>query len=151
MTPGLALFYGGMSGRRQVLNMMMMSFGVMAVVPVIYVLWGWSMSYGYFHRSHLRRTGWPCEVLRVALVCRPVNHHRLLPAGTAAMVLALVVGKRAGFPGKFARPHNLPLVMFGAALLWFGWLGFNGGSAFAADSVSPGSWPSLRPPERRPR
>lgn len=46
MTPGLALFYGGMSGRRSALNMMMMSFGAMAVVPVIYVLWGWSASYG---------------------------------------------------------------------------------------------------------
>ena len=46
MTPGLALFYGGMSGRRSALNMMMMSVGAMAVVPVIYVLWGWSASYG---------------------------------------------------------------------------------------------------------
>lgn len=46
MTPGLALFYGGMSGRRSALNMMMMSFGAMTVVPVIYVLWGWSASYG---------------------------------------------------------------------------------------------------------
>ncbi|MGX9138331.1 hypothetical protein [Corynebacterium striatum] len=116
MSPGMALFYGGMSGRRQVLNMMM-PFGVMAVVPVIYVLWGWSMSYGsrsvaglfgspfqffgrsgqnrrrrgqlrrgrlwlperhryclpshlrhHLHRSHFRHAGWPCEVLRVALV-----------------------------------------------------------------------------------
>ncbi|PWD50099.1 ammonium transporter [Serinibacter arcticus] len=46
MTPGLALFYGGMSRSKSVLNMMMMSFGAMAVVGVIYVLWGWSMSYG---------------------------------------------------------------------------------------------------------
>src|SRR5690606_24806438 len=46
MTPGLALFYGGMVRGKSVLNMMMMSFGAMAVVGVIYVLWGWSMSYG---------------------------------------------------------------------------------------------------------
>ena len=59
MTPGLALFYGGMTGRRQVLNMMM-SFGVMAIVPVLYVLWGWSMSYAgawvtlaYFPLAHM--------------------------------------------------------------------------------------------------
>ena len=45
MTPGLAFFYGGMSRAKSVLNMMMMSFGVMGVVGVIYVLWGWSMSY----------------------------------------------------------------------------------------------------------
>jgi len=46
MTPGLALFYGGMSRQKSVLNMMMMSFGAMGVITVVYVLWGWSMSYG---------------------------------------------------------------------------------------------------------
>lgn len=46
MTPALAMFYGGMTGRRAVLNMMMMSFGALGVVGVVYVLWGWSMSYG---------------------------------------------------------------------------------------------------------
>ena len=46
MTPALALFYGGMAGRRQALNMMMMSFGTLGVVTVVYILWGWSMSYG---------------------------------------------------------------------------------------------------------
>ena len=46
MTPALALFYGGMSRQKSVLNMMMMSFGAMGVVGVIYLLWGWSMSYG---------------------------------------------------------------------------------------------------------
>lgn len=46
MTPALALFYGGMTGRRSALNMMMMSFGTLGVVSIVYVLWGWSMSYG---------------------------------------------------------------------------------------------------------
>ncbi len=46
MTPGLAFFYGGMTRSKSVLNMMMMSFGAMGVVTVVYVLWGWSMSYG---------------------------------------------------------------------------------------------------------
>ena len=46
MTPALALFYGGMTERRGVLNMMLMSFGSLAVVSIIYILWGWSMSYG---------------------------------------------------------------------------------------------------------
>src|SRR4029079_6536351 len=46
MTPGLAFFYGGMTRSKSVLNMMMMSFGAMGVVGVVYVLWGWSMSFG---------------------------------------------------------------------------------------------------------
>src|SRR5690606_20923157 len=46
MTPALALFYGGMSRQKSVLNMMLMSFGAVAVVGIVYVLWGWSMSYG---------------------------------------------------------------------------------------------------------
>ena len=63
-----------------------------------------------------------------------------ISAGTAALVLALLVGKRAGFPSKVGRPHNLPMVMLGAALLWFGWYGFNGGSAFAADGMAGLAW-----------
>ena len=46
MTPALALFYGGMSSRRSVMNIMMMSFGSLGVIAVVYILWGWSMSYG---------------------------------------------------------------------------------------------------------
>lgn len=59
---------------------------------------------------------------------------------SASLVLALLVGKRAGFPSKVGRPHNLPMVMLGAALLWFGWYGFNGGSAFAADGMAGLAW-----------
>ena len=57
-------------------------------------------------------------------------------AGMAGLVLALVVGKRIGF-GKIAmRPHNVPLTMIGAGLLWFGWFGFNAGSELAADGTA---------------
>jgi len=235
MTPGLALFYGGMTGRRQVLNMMMMSFGVMAIVPVLYVLWGWSMSYagtdiaGLFGNPFtafglsgeiIDAAGQPVEgangypnaidigfqvtfaiistaIISGALAGRvkfaawfafagawvtlayfPLAHMvwgggllgdgessiaawmfgstdgeaNIAPidfaggtvvhisAGTAALVLALIVGKRAGFPSKVGRPHNLPMVMLGAALLWFGWYGFNGGSAFAADGMAGLAW-----------
>ena len=61
-------------------------------------------------------------------------------AGTAGLVLALVLGKRRGFGKEAMRPHNLPFVMLGAALLWFGWFGFNAGSEFAADSVAGRAW-----------
>lgn len=63
-----------------------------------------------------------------------------ISAGAAALVLAIVVGPRAGFPKHIDRPHNLPMVMLGAALLWFGWFGFNGGSAFAADGIAGLAW-----------
>ncbi|WP_085990275.1 ammonium transporter [Mycolicibacter kumamotonensis] len=56
-------------------------------------------------------------------------------AGTAALVLAIILGRRHGWPGAM-RPHNLPLVMLGAALLWFGWYGFNAGSAVSANGVA---------------
>ena len=54
-------------------------------------------------------------------------------AGAAGLALALVLGKRRGFGREPMRPHNLPLVMIGAGLLWFGWFGFNAGSALAAN------------------
>src|SRR5699024_1914811 len=57
-------------------------------------------------------------------------------AGVAGLVLALVVGRRKGFGTEPMRPHNLPLVMLGAALLWFGWFGFNAGSAYGADETA---------------
>ncbi|MBE1876237.1 ammonium transporter [Myceligenerans sp. TRM 65318] len=61
-------------------------------------------------------------------------------AGAAALALVLVVGKRKGFGTEPMRPHNLPFVMLGAALLWFGWFGFNAGSEFAADGTSGRAW-----------
>ncbi len=57
-------------------------------------------------------------------------------SGAAALALALVVGRRRGWPQHQARPHNLPFVMFGAGLLWFGWFGFNAGSALGANSLA---------------
>ncbi len=61
-------------------------------------------------------------------------------AGTAALALALVVGPRIGFGSKPMRPHNMTLVMLGAALLWFGWFGFNAGSAAAANGLASLAW-----------
>ncbi len=61
-------------------------------------------------------------------------------AGVAGLVLAILLGKRNGFGKEPMRPHNLPFVMLGAALLWFGWFGFNAGSAFAADGTAGRAW-----------
>ncbi|WP_062384974.1 ammonium transporter [Demequina iriomotensis] len=61
-------------------------------------------------------------------------------AGVAGLVLALLLGVRKGFGKEPMRPHNLPFVMLGAALLWFGWFGFNAGSAFAADGYAALAW-----------
>jgi ammonium transporter, Amt family len=57
-------------------------------------------------------------------------------SGTAGLVLALVLGKRVGWPGAPMRPHNLPFVMLGAGLLWFGWYGFNAGSAVGSNGIA---------------
>lgn len=61
-------------------------------------------------------------------------------AGIAGLVLAVILGKRRGFGKEPMRPHNLPFVMLGAALLWFGWFGFNAGSEFAADGTAGRAW-----------
>jgi len=57
-------------------------------------------------------------------------------AGAAALAVALILGKRLGWPKTPMRPHNLTMVMLGAGLLWFGWFGFNAGSAYAADNTA---------------
>lgn len=57
-------------------------------------------------------------------------------AGIAALVVALLIGKRRGLDGKPSSPHNLPFVVLGAGLLWFGWFGFNSGSALAANGLA---------------
>lgn len=196
--PALALFYGGMTRARSVLNMMMMSYAAAAVVGIVYVLWGWSMSYsstgdGNFFANPFTQFGldgveWGSYIgvafqmtfavitaalisgaiadrvkfsawlvflpLWVTLCYFPLSHmvwgggfiaehfpaqdyaggtvvH--INAGLAGGILALIIGKRVGWPKEQMRPHSLPLTMIGAGLLWFGWYGFNVGSiVFAA-------------------
>lgn len=57
-------------------------------------------------------------------------------AGVAALVCSLVLGKRQGYPGKISPPHNLPFAVLGAGFLWFGWFGFNAGSALGANGLA---------------
>src|SRR5690606_10802680 len=77
--------------------------------------------------------GWIGEMGALDFAGGTVVH---INAGAAALALALVLGKRKGWPRDPMRPHNLPFVLLGAGLLWFGWFGFNAGSELAADTVS---------------
>ena len=217
MTPGLALFYGGMVRAKGVLNMMMMSFVSMGIVAVLWVVYGYSMTFGKDLGNGL--LGDPTEfiglkgliapdslfgtipttvfiafqamfaIITVALISGaiadrakfgawvvfvivwstlvyfPVAHwvfdfdsgdndpggwiaNQLgaidfaggtavhINAGAAGLALAIVLGKRIGWRKESMRPHSLPLVMLGSGLLWFGWFGFNAGSALAANGIA---------------
>ena len=218
MTPGLAFFYGGMVRVKSVLNMLMMSFVTIAIVSVLWVLYGFSMAFGLtgnwffggfgslgmgelvktaatinggtynipvlaFSMFQLmfaiitpalvsgaiadraRFVGWAAfVVVWTTLVYFPVahmvfsfgdangDHAGLLAhwgvedfaggtavhinAGAAGLALALVLGKRNGWPKAQFKPHNLPFVLLGAGLLWFGWFGFNAGSALGANGLA---------------
>ncbi|TFB69581.1 ammonium transporter [Cryobacterium glaciale] len=214
MFPGLAMFYGGMLGSKNVLNMIMMVMSSLAVTSVLYVLYGYSMVSGnslgglgiigdpleffglqsfvadaasggaeglywaaffilfaaitiaivasgaagrmkfgawilfsglwltlvYFPLAHQVFTftdeesgyvgGWLRNVVELHDFAGGTAVH--MNAGVAALALALVLGKSKG--GH--RPHNLPLVVLGAGILWFGWYGFNGGSAAGANFLA---------------
>ncbi len=210
MTPGLAFFYGGMVRSKTVLNMMMMSFAALAVVPVLWVLYGYSLTFspggnnllGGFERLGLSNItvdtaygtipeyvfvgfqlmfaiitvalisgaiadrakfgSWVLFiVIWVTVVYFPVAHWVFdfgdnggwiatqleaidfaggtavhINAGAAGLALALVLGKRVGWRRDPMRPHNLPFVLLGAGLLWFGWFGFNAGSALGANGLA---------------
>ena len=221
MTPGLALFYGGMVRAKSVLNMMMMSFISIGIVSVLWVLYGYRLAFGdsgsglwgAFGASDLgglvdsmpnnggvypipellfsafqlmfavitvalisgaiadraKFLAWSVfVVVWVSIVYFPVAHWVFdfgtaqadgtvtgagwlaslgvldfaggtavhINAGAAALALAIVLGKRKGFARVPMKPHNLPLVLLGAGLLWFGWFGFNAGSALGANSTA---------------
>ena len=226
MTPGLALFYGGMVRAKSVLNMMMMSFGALGLISVLWVLYGYSLSFGddvgggllgnldfvglkgllsaaplggvegeaagipplafvgfqavfaiitvalisgaiadrakfgswmvfagvwatvvYFPVAHwvfsfdgytAEVGGWIANDLKAIDFAGGTAVH--INAGAAGLALALVLGKRIGFGKEALRPHNLTLVMIGAGLLWFGWFGFNAGSALGAGDIAAVAW-----------
>ena len=210
MTPGLALFYGGLVRRKNILGVLMQCFVVLCVLSLQWVLFGYSLSFspgngfiGGLHWAGLHGVGLtpydayapgiPHQAFMIFqgmfavitpaliigafaermkfsafllfvicwafLVYDPVCHwvwgiggwlrnlgtldfaggtvvH--INAGIAALVTALVIGKRRGFNHgiKLIPPHNLPLTMLGTTLLWFGWFGFNAGSALAANGIA---------------
>jgi Amt family ammonium transporter len=203
MTPGVALFYGGLVKAKSVVSMMMMSFGALGLITVLWILYGFSMSavespwqfagnpFADFGLSALAAGetsntdllgatfGATFAIITVALISGAIADRAKfgswmifagiwatlvyfpvaawvwgggwimslgetlgLPgvidyaggtavhinAGAAALALALVLGKRVGFQKGITKPHNVPLVLLGAAVLWFGWFGFNAGA-----------------------
>jgi Amt family ammonium transporter len=208
MVPGLALFYGGMVRVKSALNMLMMSFTCLAVVTVVWVLYGYSLAFGpdagfglIGNLSHVGMAGigpdtltgsipttvfagfqlmfaiitaallsgaiadrarfgaWLLFVVAwVTVVYVPIAHWVFTPdgwiarhlhildlaggtvveinSGASGLALALVLGPRLGLRSEPMRPHSVPLVVLGAGLLWFGWFGFNAGSALTAGGAA---------------
>jgi Amt family ammonium transporter len=207
MTPGLAFFYGGLVKEKSVVSMMMMSFGALGLVAVLWILIGanmssidgsiWSFSgnpFSNFGQEGVAGVdllsvafGGTFAIITTALISGAIaDRARFGPwmiytgvwatlvyfpvaawvwgggwiqnlgdtlgglpavidfaggtavhinAGAAALGLALVLGKRVGFNKDITQPHNVPLVLIGAALLWFGWFGFNAGAAGTPDEA----------------
>jgi Amt family ammonium transporter len=77
--------------------------------------------------------GWLASIGAIDYAGGMVVH---ISAGFAALALAVVIGRRAGYGQYTMEPHNIPMTLLGAALLWFGWFGFNGGSALAANGMA---------------
>jgi len=206
MVPGLALFYGGMVRAKNVGNMLMMNMACVAIVPILWVLFTYSLGNnpnedksGFFGgefignfdaagltdlgtddlvfvaflmtfaaitpalisgavADRMKFGGWVAFVIVWSIVVyTPVTywvyngwHTELEPealdfaggtaihinAGVAALVLALVLGKRRGLGTEDMSPHNLSLLLLGTGILWLGWFGFNAGSASAADGIA---------------
>ncbi len=209
MVPGLALFYGGMVRSKNVLNMLLMNLYCAAVVPLVWVLYGASVSgagssgfIGGFDNvglkgldgagllgtaflmtfavitpalisgavaDRLKFATWAVFVpIWVTIVYLPVVYWIYgldaetgeligwlgergsldfaggtaihINAGVAALAMVLVLGKRSGWPSTPMPPHNLPLVLLGTGILWFGWFGFNsGGTGFGGGNAALGA------------
>lgn len=112
-----ALFVGGFAERMNFAAMLIFSilWGLIVYVPVTHWVWG---------------GGWLAEKGLLDFAGGTVVH---VTAGVSALVAAIVIGNRKGFPVKPMTPHSMTLTVAGAGMLWFGWFGFNGGSAVAAN------------------
>jgi len=112
-----ALFVGGFAERMNFAAMLVFSilWSLIVYVPICHWVWG---------------GGWLAQKGLLDFAGGTVVH---ITAGVSAIVAAVVIGNRRGFPEKPLTPHNLSLTVAGAGMLWFGWFGFNGGSQLAAD------------------
>jgi Amt family ammonium transporter len=210
MTPGVALFYGGMARRKNILSILMQCFIIMCLISLQWIIYGYSLSFGP-DAGHgiLGDLGWVglknvslqpnpdysksiphlafmifqamfaiitpalivgafaerikfsaftiLTLLWATFVYDPIAHwvwstggwlknlgaldfaggivvH--VSSGVSALIMALLIGKRLGYEKQAFTPHNLPLTVLGGALLWFGWFGFNAGSALEAGGIA---------------
>jgi len=207
--PGLALFYGGLVRRKNVLSVLMQCFFLVCLITLQWVLFGYSLAFGPDIKGFIGNLDWALlnnvgaapnadyagtiphsvfmmfqmmfaiitpalivgafaermkfaafalfSLLWATIVYDPLAHwvwgvdgfirkmgvldfaggtvvH--INAGIAALVCAFVLGRRLGYPKKMSPPHNLPFAVMGASLLWFGWFGFNAGSALGANGLA---------------
>src|SRR5579875_2568167 len=153
MTPGLALFYGGMVRSKHVLSMLAQNFAVIAVVSVAWALLGYTLAFsgtddllGNLHVAGLAHAGSALPGMHLTvpqpafagfqMMFAVIITALLTGAGASALALVLVLGKRRGWPREPMAPHSLPLTLLGAGILWFGWFGFNAGSALASGTLA---------------
>lgn len=209
MTPGLALFYGGMVRSKNVLSTIMQSFFIIGLISVQWVLFGYSLSFGPDVNGIIGSLAWfgladvgqtanadyaatiphlafmifqaMFAVIAVALITGSFAERMKFPAfvlftllwstfvydplahwvwgvdgwmrnlgildfaggtvvhissGISGLVVALMIGKRKGYGTEIMLPHHLPMTIIGASLLWFGWFGFNAGSALSANGLA---------------
>jgi len=140
MTPGLALFYGGLVRSKNVLTTVLQSFLCLGIVSIIMkfsafilftVLW---TTFVYLPVCHwVWGGGWLGNMGALDFAGGTVIH---INSGAAALVVAVMLGKRKGWGKEAFLPHNLPMTVFGAGILWFGWFGFNAGSALSAGKIA---------------
>ncbi|MGE5405868.1 MAG: ammonium transporter [Candidatus Saccharibacteria bacterium] len=209
MTPGLAMFYGGMVRRKNIMSILMQCFAIMGIVSVQWVLLGYSLSFGPDIGHFIGNLSWAgfhgvgqlpnadyagtiphmvfsmfqlmFAIITAGLIIGAIAERmRFLPfvlfvilwttfvydplahwvwgvggwlrnlgaldfaggtvvhisSGVSALVAALILGRRKGLGKEPILPHNLPFTVIGAGLLWFGWFGFNAGSALGANGLA---------------
>jgi Amt family ammonium transporter len=117
----VALISGALSDRTRFAGWLLFSFGwfTLAYIPIAHMVWGGGFIGG--------------KLGALDFAGGSAVH---INAGSAALALAIVLGRRVGWPKESFRPHNVPFVALGAGLLWFGWFGFNAGSELTADGIT---------------
>src|SRR5437868_6927183 len=133
MTPALGFFYGGLVRRKNVLATIMHSFFILALISVQWVLWGYTLAFGPDHGGLIGGVGWLGQLGALDFAGGTVVH---ITSGVSALVAALVLGRRVGFGREAMDPHDATMTVLGASLLWFGWFGFNAGSAINAGGLA---------------